>query len=173
MKTILKTIQHYDKRVSFYMLRFYHHHWLNQLMKFISSCGDFGIAWLIVVLITNVIMPTRSMSIHMLAALIATALIGQITIKTLVKRKRPCHLYPQVHLLVPTPNDSSFPSSHTASSFACSTVLFIFFPLIGIFGYIFAFLTGVSRIYLFVHFLSDVICGMILGISIGYIICLI
>lgn len=173
MKTILNQILRLDLRVSFYMISLYHHHVLNRIMKFISSCGDFGIIWLIIILLTNVIPAARSMSIHMLMALIVSALIGQISIKSLIKRKRPCHLYPEVQLLVPTPNDSSFPSSHTTSSFACSTILFLFFPTYGLFAYLFAFLIGLSRIYLFVHFLSDVICGMILGISIGILIYLI
>lgn len=171
MKPMLDSIHQFDKKLSFSMTYLYQHHGLNNFMKFISSCGDFGIIWLIIILITNLSPISRFMSIHMLMALIASALIGQITIKSLVKRKRPCHLYPEVKLLVPVPNDSSFPSSHTTSSFACSTVLFIFFPTLGLLAYLFAFLTGLSRIYLFVHFFSDVICGMLLGISIGVIVC--
>ena len=55
MKTILNQIHRLDLRVSFYMISLYHHHVLNRIMKFISSCGDFGIIWLIIILLTNVI----------------------------------------------------------------------------------------------------------------------
>ena len=132
-------------------------------------CGDFGMSWLIVILITNMIDQTRTMSIDMLIALIAATLIGQVTIKSLVRRKRPCHTYPEVQLLITTPSDLSFPSGHTTSSFACSTVMMLYNPILGIIGYIYAILTAISRLYLFVHYLSDVVTGVILGITIGII----
>ncbi len=169
MKTLNK-IKQKDIQLAFYMTQFYQHHILNEIMKFISSCGDFGMSWLIVILITNLFAKTRDMSIDILIALIAATLIGQVTIKTIVKRKRPCHTYTNVSLLIPIPNDLSFPSGHTTSSFACSTVMFLYFPLLGIIGYIYASLTAISRLYLFVHYLSDVICGIILGTSIGIIV---
>ena len=151
------------------MTHFYKHHLTNEIMKFISMCGDFGMSWLIVILITNMIDQTRTMSIDMLIALIAATLIGQVTIKSLVRRKRPCHTYPEVQLLITTPSDLSFPSGHTTSSFACSTVMMLYNPILGIIGYIYAILTAISRLYLFVHYLSDVVTGVILGITIGII----
>ncbi len=173
MKAILKKIKDYDIKIAFQMRTYYQHHYVNETMKFISSCGDFGMSWLIIILITNMIDQTRSMSIHMLLALIAATLIGQVTIKSIVRRKRPCHTYKDVEMLVPIPSDLSFPSGHTTSSFACSTVMMFFNPIYGIIGYIYASLTAISRLYLFVHYLSDVICGMVLGILIGICTCLI
>ena len=170
---ILNKIKSCDKKVAFYMTTFYSHHRLNGFMKFISSCGDFGLIWLILILASNLSKYTRVASIDMLIALITSTLIGQVTIKTIVKRKRPCHTYPNVDMLVTVPNDYSFPSGHTITSFACSTVIFFFFPIPGIIAYIYAFLTGISRMYLFVHYLSDVMVAMILGIIIGYIVCFI
>lgn len=170
MKTIMNNIKQYDIHFAFSMTKHYQHRFLNDIMIFISSCGDFGMSWLIVILITNLIDKTRLMSIDMLIALIVATLVGQITIKSLVRRKRPCHVYKDVKLLIPMPSDLSFPSGHTTSSFACSTVMMFYNPILGIIGYIYASLTAISRLYLFVHYLSDVICGTILGISIGIII---
>lgn len=170
MKTIFNKIIDNDKRFSLSMTQYYKHHLLNEIMILISSCGDFGMSWLIVILVTNIIDSTRPMSIDLLVALIAATLIGQVSIKTIVKRKRPCHTYPEVKLLIPTPSDLSFPSGHTTSSFACSTVLMLYNPLFGIIGYLYATLTAMSRLYLFVHYISDVVFGMILGISIGFIV---
>lgn len=170
MKTIFNKILNYDKKVSFSMIQYYQYHILNDIMIFISSCGDFGMSWLIIILVTNMIDSTRAMSIDILVALIAATLIGQVTIKSIVKRKRPCHTYPEVKLLIPTPSDLSFPSGHTTSSFACGTVLMLYNPLFGIIGFLYALLTAVSRLYLFVHYVSDVIFGMTLGISIGTIV---
>lgn len=172
MKLIFKKIKAYDVQFAFSMIKHYHHHILNDIMIFISSCGDFGMSWLIVILLTNLIDKTRNMSIDMLIALIAATLIGQVTIKSIVRRKRPCHVYKDVQLLIPVPSDLSFPSGHTTSSFACSTVMMFYNPILGIIGYTYAILTAMSRLYLFVHYLSDVICGIILGISIGIIVCI-
>lgn len=170
MRSLIKKIKEKDIQFAFYITQFYKHRILNDIMIFITSCGDFGMSWLIIILITNMIDSTRTMSIDMLIALIAATLIGQITIKSLVRRKRPCHTYQEVDLLIPVPSDLSFPSCHTMSSFACSTVMIFYNPLFGILGYIYASLTGISRLYLFVHYLSDVICGMILGILTGIIV---
>lgn len=167
MNSFLKTIQSYDIRLAFYVTRLYHHHCLNQVMKSISASGNFGMIWLILICILWFYPPMKQAAIDMLLALIITVFIGQLTIKSIVHRKRPCQSYPQVKLLIPMPHDASFPSSHTASSFACATVLFVFSPILGIMGYIYAFLMGISRIYLFVHYLSDVISGMLLGMGIG------
>ena len=131
MKSLINKIQDIDIHIAFYMTHFYKHHLTNEIMKFISMCGDFGMSWLIVILITNMIDQTRTMSIDMLIALIAATLIGQVTIKSLVRRKRPCHTYPEVQLLITTPSDLSFPSGHTTSSFACSTVMMLYNPILG------------------------------------------
>lgn len=164
---MIKKILLFDEKISFQMLKFYKHHIFNEIMKFISSCGDFGMSWLVIILLTNIYTPTRIMSIHMLIALIASTLLGQITIKTIVKRKRPCQKYPRNDLLVPIPSDASFPSGHTMSSFACSTVMMFYYPEFGIIGIVYAILTAFSRLYLFVHYVSDVVVGTVLGILVG------
>ncbi|MEG0368144.1 MAG: phosphatase PAP2 family protein [Coprobacillus sp.] len=170
MKKIFNKIKKIDIKLAFSMTQHYQHHVLNDIMIFISSCGDFGMSWLIIILITNIIDHTRSMSIDMLIALISATLIGQVTIKSIVRRKRPCHTYSDVKLLITTPSDLSFPSGHTTSSFACSTIMMFYNPILGILGYTYASLTAFSRLYLFVHYLSDVLFGMILGIGIGTIV---
>lgn len=164
---MITKIQSFDKQLAFSIIRFYKHHFLNEIMMFISSCGDFGMSWLVIILITNMIDETRNMSIDMLIALLGATIIGQVTIKSIVRRKRPCHTYPEVKLLITTPSDYSFPSGHTTSSFACSTVMMFYNPVFGIVGYIYAALTAFSRLYLFVHYFSDVMSGILLGICIG------
>lgn len=172
MKKLIYKIQEIDRRFAFYFVHFYHYHFLNELMKLISSCGDFGMSWLVVILITNLIPQTRQMSIDMLIALISATLVGQFALKSIVRRKRPCHLYKDVEMLIPIPNDYSFPSGHTTASFACSTVMLYYFPVLGIIGIVYALLTAISRLYLFVHFLSDVTVGILLGSFIGWLVVL-
>lgn len=167
---MIKKIKEFDEIVALSMLKHYHHHVFNEMMKFISSCGDFGMSWLVIILLTNLFEKTRQMSINMLIALIVATIIGQVTIKSIVKRPRPCHTYKNVDILVPIPSDFSFPSGHTTSSFACSTIMLLYYSPLGIVGMIYAILTAVSRIYLFVHYLSDVLFGVFLGIGIGLLI---
>ena len=62
------------------------------------------------------------------------------------------------------PNSYSFPSGHSSSSFAAATALFIMNKKTGVCAYVLAFLIAFSRLYNYVHFPSDVICGIILGI---------
>ena len=169
---MIEKIKAIDKKVSFSMLKYYKHKQLNKIMKSISYCGNLGVIWLIVIALTYYYPPTRHISIYILLAIIVATLVGQVTIKSIVKRPRPCHTYKDVEILLPVPPDLSFPSGHTMSSFACSTVLFIFSPVLGICAYIWAALTGFSRIYLFVHYLSDVLTGVFLGTIIGFIVTL-
>ena len=167
---MIEKILEIDKKVSFSMLKYYKYTKLNKIMKAISYCGNLGVIWLIIIALTYYYKPTRDMSIYILLAIIFATLAGQITIKSIVKRPRPCHTYPEVKILLPVPTDLSFPSGHTTSSFACSTVLFIFSPILGIIAYTWAALTGFSRIYLFVHYVSDVMTGALLGTIIGYLV---
>lgn len=167
---MIDKIKKIDTAFSFFILRFYRFPMLNCGMKTISTLGNHGEIWVTVILISLFYKRTRMMAWHMLIALALTTLISQYILKGLVKRKRPCHHYRDVKLLVNMPLDTSFPSSHTSSSFACSTVIFCYDPHLGIVAMIFAALMGFSRIYLFVHYLSDVLMGTFLGALIGYLV---
>ncbi len=165
--TLIQKIKEIDIKTSHFFPKFYHHKFLSKTMKFIAGIGDFGMIWLLLVLVLSLNNKTQLLSQKMLAALLLSTIIGQVTIKSIVKRKRPCHTYSDVKMLIAIPNDYSFPSGHTTSSFACATTVCFFFPKIGIFFILFAFLMAFSRLYLFVHYLSDVTFGIILGISVG------
>ena len=155
-----------DKKISFYMLQFYKNHGLNQIMKFVSSTGDFGMIWIAIIILLNLVKKNNAGELTLMA-LFYSMLIGQITIKTIVRRKRPCHIYQDVELLINRPTDYSFPSGHTCTSFACAIIILYYFGWIGVLSLIWAVLMGISRIYLFVHYFSDVFAGMILGIVVA------
>ena len=167
MRKIFEFLNNMDVYVSFTMHGFYYKKWLNHLMMFISGSADFGISWLILILLTNLVGALHGLSIDLLVALLLATLIGQVTIKTFVKRKRPCQTFDNMEMLVPIPSDFSFPSSHTMTSFACATVLACYDPVLGVVGLIYATLVGISRIYLFVHYLSDVFAGALFGVIVG------
>src|SRR5450755_2565697 len=100
----------------------------------------------------------------------AAALIGVFvfkTIKLVSQRPRPCQLEPHCWSKVLPPDKFSFPSGHTMTAFSIALVLSYFYP--GLEGMLF-FLTlsiAFSRIVLGMHFLSDVLAGIILGVALG------
>ena len=88
-------------------------------------------------------------------------------IKDLVQRIRPCNVLPDVHLLVGCTKSYSFPSSHAVNNFAAAVFLSKFYPRFRVSFYIGAFLMAVSRIFVGVHYPSDVVAGTIIGIAVG------
>lgn len=167
---LLQKIKELDVKTSHYFPQFYHHKILSNIMKFIAGIGDFGMIWLFLILILSINHNTQLLAQKMLAALLLATIAGQMIIKSIVKRKRPCHSYDDVKMLITVPSDYSFPSGHTTSSFACATTVCYFYPKIGIIFMIFAFLMAFSRLYLFVHYLSDVVFAIFLGILVGVIV---
>ena len=168
-----KKIKEVDIKCYYIFPKYYHHKLFSNFMKIITGIGDFGMIWLVLILSLSLHTKTQLLSQKMLTALLLATIIGQVTIKSLVKRKRPCHTFTDVNMLIAIPNDYSFPSGHTTSSFACATTVCFLFPKAGVIFMIFAFIMAFSRLYLFVHYLSDVTFGMILGILVGVIVMLI
>lgn len=165
--TLIQKIKETDIKVSYIFPKLYHHKFLCKTMTLITGVGDFGMIWLFLIFILSLNNKTQLLAQKMLAALLLSTIISQVIIKSIVKRKRPCQTYSNIKMLIAIPSDYSFPSGHTASSFACATAICFFFPKTGILFILFAFLISFSRLFLFVHYLSDVIFGIILGILVG------
>jgi membrane-associated phospholipid phosphatase len=107
-----------------------------------------------------------SCAICVLAAVgVASALVTLI--KEAVDRARPAAADPALTALVPTPDNPSFPSGHTATAFAGAVVLAMFHPKLRLPALALACAVGFSRVYLGVHFLADVVAGAALGVLIG------
>jgi membrane-associated phospholipid phosphatase len=88
-------------------------------------------------------------------------------LKAAVAEHRPTYRYPEPHALVSVPHSSAFPSGHTATSFACATVLTAFVPRAAPAFYLLALAIGFSRIYVGVHWPFDVLGGIVVGVAIG------
>ena len=93
-----------------------------------------------------------------------TAFLGEIVIKTLVGRIRPSKSISQKNLLIKKPITYSFPSGHTSSSFAAALMISFEYPAFAFPVFILASLIAFSRLYLKVHYPSDVLAGMVLGL---------
>ena len=103
----------------------------------------------------------------LLAGLAVGVLVGNVCLKNLIARPRPCWLDDSVMMLISSPADYSFPSGHTLSSVIGATVLTKTDRRFGWAAIPLAAVIAFSRLYLFVHFPSDILAGAILGVIIG------
>ena len=140
---------------------------LDALMPLITTLGNGGAVWIVIALVLLVQRRTRPVGVMLLVGLALGAIVGNGILKPLIARERPCWIDFRVHMLIPTPQDYSFPSGHTLSSSVAATVLFLANYRWGRWAIPLAALIAFSRLYLFVHFPSDILAGALIGIGIG------
>lgn len=139
------------------------------VMCFITKLGDVGIIWIVLAAILLLIPKTRKTGIVMMAALCIDLVVCNGILKNLFARIRPCDVNTQIQLLIARPDDFSFPSGHTAASFAAVAALYfsgerkLWKPAL-----ILACLIAFSRLYLYVHYPTDILGGILVGIAAGY-----
>jgi len=140
---------------------------LDAVMIFFTKIGDNGIIWIVLTLMFLYTEKYRKMGVAMTFALVIALLLGNELLKELVRRPRPFTLK-EITLLIPPPSGFSFPSGHTMASFAAANAIRLTHRKIGNWAFLAAFLIAFSRIYLYVHFTTDVICGALFGLLFGY-----
>lgn len=140
---------------------------LDQIMPIITSLGNGGTIWILISLGLICTKKYRKVGILCICSLVITSLLGEVIIKNIVKRNRPFIFLENIKLLINAPNGYSFPSGHTAASFTSAAMLSHFFKKYRIVFFILAVMIAFSRLYLLVHYPSDVIAGMLLGLF-GY-----
>ena len=134
------------------------------IVPFITRLGNAGIIWIILTLVLLLIPKTRKTGVIMTAALLVDLVLCNLLLKNLVARTRPFDVNTAVQLLVAKPRDYSFPSGHTGSSFASAIVLWKELPKkYGVMALIVAILIAYSRLYVGVHYPSDVLAGVVIG----------
>lgn len=140
---------------------------MNKFMPFVSSLGNAGILWIILTALMLINKNTRKYGYTCALSLVTMFFTCNILIKNIVDRLRPFQTREYAHLLINPPVDSSYPSGHTYASFAFATALFCCNKKLGIPAIILACIISFSRLYLYVHFPTDVIAGCVLGIITG------
>jgi len=138
------------------------------IMPKITSLGNGGFIWILTAVILLFFKKYRKGGIAMLIALAVGAILGSVILKPLIARPRPFHANGELPLLIKIPTDFSFPSGHTMSSVSSAYVLTFINKKFGYFAIPLAVLIAFSRLYLYVHFPSDVLAGAIIGIIISY-----
>lgn len=123
-----------------------------------------GFFWIVLGGVLLIFRKTRVAGAALLSAMLVALLVGEVGLKNIICRQRPCVIDPSVPLAIPVPSSYSFPSGHTGSSFAAAGALFAFNKKLGIPALVLASIVGLSRMYLFVHFPTDVLGGIVLGL---------
>ena len=148
--------------------------WLNYTMKYITYIGEFGIGAIVCALVLLIFKKTRWAGVAVAVAVILDVLIVNVILKLSVNRARPWQTFPDLgfhefheSIGVREPSDSSFPSGHTAALFAAAVALVMFYRVKGLPALVVAFLVAISRIYLCMHYPSDVLGGMAIGSACG------
>lgn len=146
-----------------------HTPFLDKIMVFITRLGDAGIIWIVLSIVLLLIPKTRKSGAVMVVALVVDVLLCNIVLKNLVARTRPYDVNTGVYLLVAKLHDYSFPSGHTAASFASVTALYLAGEKkLWKFALVLACLIAISRLYLYVHYPTDVLGGILFGVISGY-----
>lgn len=166
--------------------------WLTPVMKIITLFGEDGIFWILVCLVLILFRRTRRLGVICSLSLLFTFITCNLVLKPAVDRIRPWVTFQMVNAMLPPPGDASFPSGHSANSMGPAWALFIatmpvrtaagrsydevrclgwkgegaspqMMHRLGIAAVILAVLIGVSRLYLGMHYPTDVACGLLLG----------
>lgn len=136
---------------------------LDLVLPIITSLSNAGIIWIVIALALLPFKKTRQAGLSMGIALLLGLIFGNILLKPIVARTRPYDFDTSVLLLIAKEKDFSFPSGHTMAAFEGAVALFLNNKKVGVAALVLAFVTAFSRLYLMVHYPSDVLVGMLLG----------
>lgn len=143
---------------------------LDAVMPALTRLGDAGLVWIVLGVVLAAIPKTRLYGVAVLAALLIDLIFCNGILKPLIDRARPFAGREEVlRGLVDPPGDASFPSGHTAAGFsAAGALLFSRAPKrISIPATALAAVIAFSRLYLYVHFPTDVAAGLVFGLLFG------
>lgn len=144
-------------------------HFINILFKCITFLGEGGIACILLGVVLLCIKKTRKAGIYILCSLLVGIIITNLFLKPVVARVRPFACDSSIaeflnNIGYKLPSDWSFPSGHTQVVFNVATILTLFYKKSGAWAFLPATLVAISRVFLCVHYPTDVICGAIVGV---------
>ncbi|MBQ7872970.1 MAG: phosphatase PAP2 family protein [Clostridia bacterium] len=141
------------------------------IIPFYTSLGEDGIIWIAFGLILLIPKKYRKTGVMVLAALLVMLVVNNIVLKNLIARPRPCWTYPEMVQLVHNPSSYSFPSGHTTSAFAVAFTVFSQHKKLGKVIIVMAAIMAFTRLYVFVHFPTDIYGGILVAAAITTFVC--
>lgn len=157
----------FDFEILFFIKDHIRNGFLDIVVPFYTNLGDDGIIWIALGLVLLIPKKTRKCGIMVLAALLVMLVTNNLILKNLIARPRPCATYPELVELVKIPTSYSFPSGHTVSAMAVAFTVFLQHKKLGTVTIICGLLMGLSRLYVGVHFPTDVYGGILVGFAIA------
>lgn len=141
---------------------------LDVAVPWITSLGDKGLIWIALAVVLVAVPRTRRVGLAVCVALVLELLLCNVLLKPLIARPRPFDVAGMDGLLVAPPGDFSFPSGHTGAAFACAAALFFSRSRLWVPVLVLAVVMGFTRLYLYVHYPTDVVAGALLGVVTGW-----
>lgn len=159
----MEIIQNFDESVILFINEFLKCGIFDKIMPFISLLGNNGTIFILLgIILISLGGKKRSFGIILLAALSVNIIIGNVILKPNIARIRPFDNL-MLDIIIKKPLDFSFPSGHTNAAVTAAAIMFYMNKKFGIVMIVFAFLMAFSRLYLLVHYPSDIIAGALIG----------
>ena len=166
---MLEFLWNLDGNILLFLQEYVRNPVLTPVMKVITTLGNGGAIWISPTIFLLAIPQKRKIGCMSLIALLGTLLVNNMLLKNLVARTRPYEVIEGLTYIVRKPSDYSFPSGHAGCSFSAACIMYRRLPRrYGVPALILAILISVSRLYVGVHYPSDVLFGVISGIAISY-----
>ena len=161
---MIPLIKKFDSSMLLYIKDNMHGPIMDKVMVISTYLGNGGIIWIIIAALLMTSKKHRKIGFMTIAALILSTILGDGILKHVVGRIRPSANIPAINLLIESPLSYSFPSGHTTSSFAVAGVLAKYFKHYALGLFSLASLIAFSRLYLYVHYPTDILTGIVLGL---------
>ncbi len=165
MEQMLSILSSIDGNILWWIQENVRSEFLTPLFQFITTSGNAGLIWIALTCFMLAFKKTRKVGVMSAIALVFSLIFTNLLIKPLVARTRPYEVMDRLIILIDRPHDFSFPSGHTTAAFATAWVMFRQLPKkAGIPALAYAFFMAFSRLYFGVHYPTDVLGGIVLGV---------
>lgn len=162
--------QRLDESILFFIQEQLKNPAMDRFMVFVTSFGNGGFLWIFIAFLLLCQKRYQKCGISLICAISLSIFVGDEVLKPLIGRLRPNVSFPEIPLLIGSIHSRSFPSGHTMVAFASATVIYSYYRFAGALAFVTAALIAYSRLYLFVHYPTDVLGGIVLGTLLAYLI---
>lgn len=141
---------------------------LTAVLRFFTHLGDSGAVWIALCVVLLLFRSTRRGGVELALSLAVTAILCNLVLKPIIARERPFLTMEELELIVPALTSYSFPSGHASSSMAAAMSLTLAYGRRGAWAFLLAGLIAFSRMYVGIHYPSDVLAGALLGCAVAW-----